>query len=884
MTEGPGDEQDPGVRDVSAPGGQAAGINYGTVLQQNFHGQFSRLRDATIDLDPLPGDLQLVDPLDRNDLVGNFTGREWLLTEIDRFIAGCVRDKRGGHLFIEAEAGMGKSALATYLAFTRGWPTHVTRLPGGESPETARANLVAQLIARWALADAAPDGVLPAGHDTTLWLYKRLCDAARQRDRNKLDEAVVLLVDGLDEAPTPLNGQLPLGLPKELPSGTVIVATTRPGTTLPPGLGRVRRIEVESQENRDDLHAFLLRATTRDNRLVTAIAQAEMRQMEFCLRLEEHAEGIWIYAISVLDEIRIGRPASDVNTLPPGLAGYYANNIARWRADPAISWDAVTLPILGMLSAVRAPQPASVLAQWAGLPPSRVTSLLRGRLKPFLMTRPGGDPDVYGLRHQSLRDFCEGRLEPSIENDQLRELSYDLAQATHAAQAQIVQSILLSAGPIGTREWSPHGDYARLYLIEHAARIGKLEELVLDPEFLLLVRLPDLLRERQRGRVTSMKGRAAIAVVELASKSWDHEHTNQLRWLEVSARALRCDFLAIAASQRLRASWVARAAVWRVATPNDRAGHTGPVMALAAVPLPDGSTWLASGGFGARPEGAVQVWDPFTLGLRRQLSGHRGQVSALTTVPLSDGRTLLASAGDDRIVRLWDLSTLAAPVELTGHTDWLRAVAAVPLPDGRTLLASASIDGSVRLWDPVTGIGRGQLTGNHGSTRALMAVPMSNESTLVATAGDDGSIQLWEPLAAARSGKLAGHATGVNALAAVQLPDGRTLLASAGDDGSVRLWDPVTETEHGELVGHSGSVNALATIQLPDGKPLLASVGNDRSLRLWDPLTATSRGKLIGHTGAVNAICVISVANGHALLASGDRASAVIVWEKQDAT
>ena len=65
-------------------------------------------------------------------------------------------------MIIQAEAGVGKSTLAAYLAWTRPWLCHFTRLPGGRSPEAARKSLAAQLIAAWdLLAEWAPEGVLP---------------------------------------------------------------------------------------------------------------------------------------------------------------------------------------------------------------------------------------------------------------------------------------------------------------------------------------------------------------------------------------------------------------------------------------------------------------------------------------------------------------------------------------------------------------------------------------------------------------------------------------------------------------------------------------------------------------------------------------------------
>ena len=134
------------------------GVQYGSgnkqqnyfapVTQYVFSGGFERLRDVCFDPAPLARDLDLA----------RFTGREWLIGQIDTFI----EDRPRGYVIIQAEAGVGKSTLAAHLAGTRPWPCHFTRLPGGRSPEAARKNLAAQLIAQWDL-ERVDAGGSPAG-------------------------------------------------------------------------------------------------------------------------------------------------------------------------------------------------------------------------------------------------------------------------------------------------------------------------------------------------------------------------------------------------------------------------------------------------------------------------------------------------------------------------------------------------------------------------------------------------------------------------------------------------------------------------------------------------------------------------------------------------
>ncbi|MEU1746582.1 hypothetical protein, partial [Micromonospora arida] len=567
---------------VGGGSGPTVGVNYGTVAGTILAGNVTGLADVICDPSLIPLELGLtVD----DDPVGGFTGREWLVEKLDARIAQVAARPVGGYVLVEAEAGLGKSALATYLAFspTRGWPAHFSRQ--STSPEAARANLAAQLSYLYAPPESVDQSVaLPGNHADPAWFAQRLMTIQAHRRARGEVSPLVILIDGLDEAPTPPAGDVAFGLPRTLPPGVVVVATTRPGHPLPVG-ARVEPIDVTGEANLGDLREHVTSRASTDPALVSRLAASNVTPEAFARGLLAAAGGVWIYALSVMDQVRDGDlPADRLDALPPGLAGYYSQNLRRIRDMNRDRWDSVLLPVLATLAAVTEPMTSSTIAAWSGgLPLGQVQDFLDGPLRPFLAHIRGdlgaADPTgSYRLRHQSLRNFLTG-CETGHEDHTVVQYSARCAHATRQAHARILACIMPAPDDTDIRRWEDASSYALAHLTEHAAAAGELDRLALDPGYLLWIPLPLLLRARNT--VTEPEARRAVAARELTGDTSALAPDEQMRWLHVWALKCHSTALAAACAARLAADAPrADGAIWRGVTHTPLHGHTGLVFAV----------------------------------------------------------------------------------------------------------------------------------------------------------------------------------------------------------------------------------------------------------------------------------------------------------------
>jgi hypothetical protein len=446
----------------------------GTVIQAGrdvitgnvFAGRFARLRDKWIDPARVFEDVQ----------VQQFTGRTWLLDQLKMFLD--THDR--GHVVVQADAGLGKTALAASLAYSRNWPCHFTR--NGQVGLTALSNLAAQLIARYELDDQfAPQGMLPDTAGEPGWFEQVLQASADVACAT--GDRVVIVVDGLDEAEV-VKGALPLGLPVLLPRGAFIVATCRTGTDMPALRQPYRVLEIKPRDRRNtaDLDRFLRSALAQDAELAALLAAAGLTADVVSKRLLSRCGGVWVYLRYVLSELREGlRSVDDIGSLPGDLSAYYAESLLADHHDP--DWGRLRLPLLATLAAAAEPLSVPDLTRLSGLPDQHPVQVLCGsRLLPFLAVTAD---ESYGQRrysvyHASLREFLAGSGRMSLASGQAQ--AEELARAYVQAHTRIADYYLDAFG--GLSHGLPllaadlpaaqinHG-YALRHLTEHLDRGGR---------------------------------------------------------------------------------------------------------------------------------------------------------------------------------------------------------------------------------------------------------------------------------------------------------------------------------------------------------------------------------------------------------------------------
>lgn len=584
-------------------------------------------------------------------------------------------EPRGRGADFGAEAGhyfVGRTAVLTRLA---GWAGSnsaesaivVTGSPGaGKSAVLGRLVVLADPSSRIGIpADSIPSGTDPgvdtidiaihARHKTLAEVVAGIAAGAGV-DTDSVDELItalarrtrplVVVVDALDEAGT-ADDREPNRIAEELlrriaaaPGVRVLVGTRRQVVDACGPDFVVLDLDSPQWNSQDDLAAY-----------------AEQ------LLLAPHGPG----SLSVYD----------ATTAPPVAAGIAATAypnylVARLTARTLAARDTVAPTPTGWQGSLPAPEPGEAQAagpafRWAlaeqlGDAERRARDLLTplafaegaglpwGTVWPAvaaaIITRPVDASDIDWLLATSGLHVVEAldqhdrsvyRLYHESFADQLR------ADAPPGAQHRMTEALiaLVPTHPDRPgRDWHAADPYVLRHLATHAAACGRLDDLVLDPEFLLAADRDSLLRALQT--VTTEQAVRARAAYEHVTHLLDSEPRMPERAsiLHLAAERFGAETLAAALADLPGLPWLTRWA--HVDDSGQQQRHIGlhqhGITAVTHVDLDDGPHLATSDSLGV-----VRVWALATGGLTHEFTGWRGRsIRQLTAASTVDGELVLA--------------------------------------------------------------------------------------------------------------------------------------------------------------------------------------------------------------------------------------------------
>lgn len=443
----------------------------------------------------------------------------------------------------------------------------------------------------------------------------------------------------------------------------------------------------------------------------------------------------------------------------------------------------------------------------------------------------------------------------------------------------------------GVRNWDQAHPYSIKHLSRHAAAAGELDQLLIDPGFLLAASQPELLACMDAAR--SDEGRSAARVYERAAHHLrDEPAEERASYLELAARRAGATALAEAtAASAPERGWTCTWANWRTETPHKiLARHPDAIVQVACAVRSDGRAWMVSHGQDgslrvvdlasnsaleppwlltagsvldvaavAMPEigpvvlkvdwyCGVRMWDletetPLTIRLPQGLA----VAKEVSWIQLTDGQMVAVIGYFDGTIRAWSLRTgrqLGETIAVFGDDDrHMWTLTGDVLADGRPIVITTSEVGPIIVWDLATGDTIGEpITGYTDRSMTLCTLRLPDGRPAVITESDDPGLRVWDLATGAQVGSpLVGAGPDIGAVTCARLSDGHDVIVAGAGDGSIHTWDLATRTPVGNpLSGHPSPISVMACVRMPDGRDLLITGGGDNTVRQWN-LAASDR-------------------------------------------
>jgi WD40 repeat protein len=682
-----------------------------------------------------------------------------------------------------------------------------------------------------------------------------LFDPARRMAGQSANEQIVVLLDGLDELrfrDAGLDVGMWLTAQPALPANLRFVVSSRHDE---PRLGELRRghkawlrevrINPCSEQVRHDTTCFAERIAA-DARINAVLASRGISSQRFVREAVGAAAGNFQYlaflaktleaAAGDLPSASVRQPTTaavdlewldNLQDLPAGLDELHGLFLERMRNRVAPAshglprWEALYRPLLGMLAVARAPLTSAQLEAFGNLPTQdEACTHALATLRQFLDLDPAGG---YHLYHTTVAQFLVAEKTSSTDPHlYCRPKTWHRRITKHAVKRHHHDG-----------SWKAADPYLRIHLAAHAAAIGRLDELLEDPRFLVAADPTGLLEE-----FGSVHRAAPITQIyrQVVSILRDDDEAGALAHLELYARRAGLDEFA----ERIAA-----------------VGNSRP--------------WLFD----------WTHWQP--VAIRQVLGEHDKEITAIAVT--SAKRPMAISGSVDGKLRIWDLAagTSAGSLSHTNDT-WLKGVTVLAtgeLDSGEPIVVSGGEDGAIRAWSLATSRPIGApLMGLENAGQAMAVGAIDGKPVAICRAG--GSVRAWDLASQVSLGPpiLAERPE----VAAIGRHAGRTLLAVGDNAGPGReqaqVWDLATgHAVGGPLYPEEGWITAVALGDI-NGAPILALADGAYGVQVWDIATGEPRShRPVNWNGGAAYALALCTLEDRQVLAVGDRAGRLWLWD-----
>lgn len=865
-------------------------------------------------LQPLPFDADISQHLSR------FTGRQWLLNKIDKWLA---TPNAQGIFWITGKPGVGKTAVASWLCQNRREVAafHLCRHGHKQKADPRRCVLSIAYQLSTQLPDYADrlsalnleEGIAESDAKT---LFDNLIIQPLSGNLPRPDRTIVVLVDALDEATQDGKNDLAHLIASEcrkLPAWLRLIITSRPDPEVTHPFQGLDPYELDSESpsNREDLVSYL----TRELEPYTKQRKVPERTIE---QITSYSEGIFLYAEWIRNELETGRLSlSCLNDFPRGLGGVYAYFFQRQFPDIE-AYEKYTRAALEIVAAMKEPLALEMIGDVLAWSEHDLARFKRSIGSLFMLSQ-----DVIQPFHQSVMDW--------LTNDQTAGPYFLSEREGHRLLAEY-----------GWRQYLSGADHLTPYMVahlpEHLCASGQwddVEKLLTDLRFVqvkcssgLTVELaadyemaldawpgyarenpfnrtklepvPDWMKlsveaaksggpfpafqqgsgavlsklrhlphkEREGGPRKPIYGPRERINIGLIGRPGSERSNSRAETMPEQSRgdqAVRTTLRGSPDSVHAFGTFVFTHLHWLASTPTltvptaRNSCCSGPLVSRAEEIIPSlGFAWFARD---PRPPAVAE--NPICM---RVLQEHRGSV---TSIAVSRDMKKCVSGSRDKTLGVWNLMTGQCLRRLQGHKHNLTCVA---LSWDGTLAASGSHDGAVRIWMTETGECLRTLTGHMDGLRGLA---LTADGRITISSGKDNTVRVWDTGSGTCMRVLEGHTNSVRSVTIT--PDG-LLAATASFDKTIRLWDLSSGKCMRVLRGHRGIIFDVALSV--DGS-LALSGGEDKKLLVWETVSGECLRSLSGHESTIFGVAL----SGDAKKAiSCGRDKIIRVWDIAEGT